>query len=173
MAEQLLKTVDGASCVSSKVICEAFGVSRETLSSWVNKKEAPKACTGWYPLRDFIKWYIDMKVQPKNDDVENMTSTQRKTYYESLLKAEQARSAEFKNAIQEGEYIAKDEVVTELQRFFMSLKRTMEGYSRKIAMEVSPYVSPESVREIEKNITEVTRKVLKEMSVRGVYSAKD
>ncbi|RNB72206.1 hypothetical protein EDM58_21925 [Brevibacillus panacihumi] len=101
-----------------------------------------------------------------------MTLAQQKLFYEAKLKEQQTEAATLKNAIAKGEYIKRDDVVAELQRFFTTLKRSMSGFSRKIAMEVAPYVEPEQVRLIEQNITDTTNAVLQQMSVRGVYDAK-
>ena len=62
--------------------------------------------------------------------------------------------------------------MSELQRFFISLRRSMSGFSRKIAMEVAPYVEPDQVRLIEQSISDTTNAVLLQLSVRGVYDAK-
>ncbi|QWU18563.1 hypothetical protein KP014_28380 [Paenibacillus sophorae] len=88
------------------------------------------------------------------------------------MKEQQAEAAALRNAVAKGEYIRKDEVVSELQRFFTTLKRSMVGYSRKVAMEVAPFVEPDLVRVIEQNITDTTNTVLLQLSVRGVYHAK-
>ncbi|TGV30730.1 hypothetical protein EN829_035855 [Mesorhizobium sp. M00.F.Ca.ET.186.01.1.1] len=95
-----------------------------------------------------------------------------KLRYEAELKREQAAAATLKNAISNGEYVKRDDVVSELQRFFVTLRRSMQGYSRKVAMEIAPYVDPDQVRIIEQNITDTTNAVLLQLSVRGVYDAK-
>ena len=48
----------------------------------------------------------------------------------------------------------------------------MEGYSRKVAMEVAPFLDPDQVRIIEQQITDTTNSVLLQLAVRGVYDAK-
>ncbi|QOT13521.1 hypothetical protein JNUCC32_13495 [Paenibacillus sp. JNUCC32] len=101
-----------------------------------------------------------------------MTLSQQKLKYEAQLKEQQAEAATLKNAISKGEYIRREDVVSELQRFFISLRRSMGGFSRKIAMEISPYLEPEQVRLIEQNIADTTNAALLQLSVRGVYDAK-
>ncbi|EJW16914.1 hypothetical protein PAV_1c08990 [Paenibacillus alvei DSM 29] len=95
-----------------------------------------------------------------------------KLRYEALLKKEQAEAATLRNEVERGEYIRRDEAIGDLQRFFVILRRSLTGFSRKVATEIAPYVSPEQARQIEQNIADVVHGVLLQMSVRGVYDAK-
>lgn len=168
-----VKMIDGVLCLSSSQTCEVLGVHRNTLAQWV-KLGMPKAASGWYPLKDVFTWVQDYRgttAKPQDEDGP-MSLAQQKLHYEAKLKEQQAEAATLKNAIAKGEYIRRDEVVSELQRFFTTLKRSMSGYSRKVAMEIAPYLDPEQVRIIEQNITDTTNAVLLQMSVRGVYDAK-
>lgn len=161
-------------CLSTSAMCEVLDVHRNTLAQWV-KLGMPKCANGWYPLKDCLLWVQDYKGTSNNQAPENeekMTLAQQKLFYEAKLKEQQTEAATLKNAIAKGEYIKRDDVVSELQRFFTTLKRSMAGFSRKIAMEVAPFVEPEQVRVIEQNITDTTNAVLLQMSVRGVYDAK-
>lgn len=161
-------------CLSTSAMCEVLDVHRNTLAQWV-KLGMPKCANGWYPLKDCLLWVQDYKGTSNNQAPENeekMTLAQQKLFYEAKLKEQQTEAATLKNAIAKGEYIKRDDVVSELQRFFTTLKRSMAGFSRKIGMEVAPFVEPEQVRIIEQNITDTTNAVLLQMSVRGVYDAK-
>lgn len=161
-------------CLSTSAMCEVLDIHRNTLAQWV-KLGMPKCANGWYPLKDCLLWVQDYKGTSNNQAPENeekMTLAQQKLFYEAKLKEQQTEAATLKNAIAKGEYIKRDDVVSELQRFFTTLKRSMAGFSRKIAMEVAPFVEPEQVRIIEQNITDTTNAVLLQMSVRGVYDAK-
>ncbi|KAF6628828.1 hypothetical protein H6F38_19935 [Paenibacillus sp. EKM208P] len=110
--------------------------------------------------------------EDESDKGEPKSDAARKLRYEAKLKEKQAEAAELKNAVAKGEYIKREEVVSELRRFFTTLKRSVNGLSRRIAMEVAPYVDPDTVRIIEQNIADSTNVVLEQMSVRGVYHAK-
>jgi phage terminase Nu1 subunit (DNA packaging protein) len=167
------KTIDGALCINTSALCEVLNVHRNTLAQWV-KDGMPKRANGWYSLKDAFAWVMDnrgVKKKPGDDD-EEMTLSQQKLFYEAKLKEQQAESATLKNDVSKGEYIKREEVVGELQRFFTTLRRSMAGYSRKVAMEISPYLDPAQVRTIEQNITDTTNEVLLQLSVRGVYDAK-
>ncbi|EGG33418.1 hypothetical protein [Paenibacillus sp. HGF5] len=166
------KMIDGALCIATSELCEVFNVHRNTIAQW-ERNGMPKKARGWYSLKDTIKWVTDNRGVKKNpDDEEGMTLSQQKLKYEAQLKEQQAEAATLKNAISKGEYIRREDVVSELQRFFISLRRSMGGFSRKIAMEISPYLEPEQVRLIEQNIADTTNAALLQLSVRGVYDAK-
>ncbi|QNU68699.1 hypothetical protein EHE19_001530 [Ruminiclostridium herbifermentans] len=100
-----------------------------------------------------------------------MSIATKKLKYEMDLKREQAEKAEFANAVIRGEYIRKEDVTAELQRFFVILKRSMFGFSRKIANELSGIVDSIEARRIEKMITELTSDALEQLSIDGVYTA--
>ncbi|MEC0092490.1 hypothetical protein [Paenibacillus macquariensis] len=166
------KMIDGALCINTSELCEMLSVHRNTLAQWV-KAGMPKKANGWYSLKDTVNWVMDNRgVKKTPDNEEEMTLSQQKLFYEAKLKEQQAESATHKNEISKGEYIRREDVVSELQRFFTTLRRSMGGYSRKIAMEIAPYLEPDQVRIIEQNITDTTNAALLQLSVRGVYDAK-
>lgn len=170
-----VKVIEDSLCISTSELCELFDVHRNTIAQW-GKLGLPKKTNGWYPLKEVVQWVMDYRGAAKkkatDDPDEEMSLAQQKLFYEAKLKEQQADAATLKNAIAKGEYISRDEVVSELQRFFTTLRRSMAGYSRKIAMEVSPYLDPTQVRMIEQSITDTTNEVLLQLSVRGVYDAK-
>lgn len=166
------KMMDGALCVATSELCEVLGVHRNTIAQW-ERSGMPKKARGWYSLKDTIHWVMENRgVKKTPESEEEMTLSQQKLFYEAKLKAEQADAATLKNAISKGEYIKREDVVSELQRFFISLKRSMLGYSRRVAMEVAPYVEPDQARMIEQSISDATTEALQQLSVRGVYDAK-
>lgn len=173
MSEKIkAKMIDGALCIGTSELCEILSVHRNTIAQW-ERTGMPKKARGWYSLKDVIKWVVENRgVKKTPDSEEEMTLAQQKLFYEAKLKEQQADAATLKNAIAKGEYIKREDVVSELQRFFTSLKRSMGGYSRKIAMEIAPYLEPDQVRVIEQGISDATNAVLLQLSVRGVYDAR-
>lgn len=166
------KMIDGALCVATSELCEVFNVHRNTIAQW-ERSGMPKKARGWYSLKDTINWVMENRGVKKTPETEEeMTLSQQKLFYEAKLKEQQADAATLKNDIAKGEYIRRDDVVSELQRFFTAFKRSMSGYSRRIAMEIAPYLDPEQVRVIEQNISDTTNAALLQLSVRGVYDAK-
>lgn len=173
--KSVAKMIDNRLCLSTSAMCDVLDVHRNTLAQWV-KLGMPKCANGWYPLKECLAWVQDYKGASSNqvpEREEKMTLAQQKLYYEAKLKEQQTEAATLKNAIAKGEYIKRDDVVAELQRFFTTLKRSMSGFSRRIAMEVAPFVEPEQVRIIEQNIADTTNAVLLQLSVRGVYDARE
>ncbi|UED76088.1 hypothetical protein [Brevibacillus sp. DP1.3A] len=161
-----VKVIEGKLCLSSTAICEVLDIHRNTLQNYT-KAGLPKVKTGWFDLREVIRWRAEREGAKASGEDES--HAQMKLRYEAELKREQAAAATLKNAIANGEYVKRDDVVSELQRFFVTLRRSMQGYSRKVAMEIAPYVDPDQVRIIEQNITDATNVVLLQLSVRGVY----
>ncbi|QLG39385.1 hypothetical protein HW560_15660 [Paenibacillus sp. E222] len=172
--ENDVRMIEETLCISASYAAELFGVHRNTLAQWV-KLGMPKIKNGWYPLKDCHDWVMDYKLggdEEGDEEGEPKTDAAKKLKHEARLKEQQAEAAALKNAVARGEYVKREVVITELQRFFTTLKRSMTGYSRRVAMEVAPFVDPETVRIVEQNIADSTTAVLQQMSVRGVYSAK-
>lgn len=166
------KMIDGALCINTSGLCDILNIHRNTLAQWT-KAGMPKRANGWFSLRDAFSWVMENRgVKKKADSEEDMTLAQQKLYYEAELKKQQAEKETLKNEIAKGEFIRREDVVGELQRFLISLRRSMTGFSRKIAVEIAPYVDPDQVRVIEQNIADTTNAALLQLSVRGVYDAK-
>ena len=168
--EKIAKIIDDKICLNTSAMSGILGVDRSTLIRWEDDG-CPKAARGWWPLGELLRWRGLVSVDGVNtsEDVEKMALSQQKLYYETKYKQLQSEAVEFKNAIQRGEYITKEEITSELQRFFIVLKRSMLGYSRKIATELGSYVDSLTARRIEKMITELTIDALEQISIEGVY----
>lgn len=166
------KEIDGKICVTTQELCDQMGISRNTLTEWEDKG-CPKAARGWWPIWDLLKWrgLIGSGVKTEGD-LEDMALAQQKLYYEAEYKKHQTDKVAFENAVARGEYIKKEDITAELQRFFVVLKRSMMGYSRKIATELSAFVDVMAARKIEKMISELTKDALGQFSIDGVYSPK-
>lgn len=106
------------------------------------------------------------------NDIDKMSISEKKTYYDGKVKEAQLEALNLKNKIAQGDYIAKGEIVEELQRFLVVLKRSMLGFSRKIAADLSHLVEETEARRIGKLVSETTASVLEQLSIDGVYEAK-
>lgn len=166
-----VKVINDKICLSTSALCEVFNIDKSTLKRW-GDDGCPKSARGWWPLKEVLEWrgLVSAAGMKTEKDVKKLTLQQQKLYYEAKYKQAQSEAAEFKNAIQRGEFIPKDEIVAELQRFFIVLKRSMLGYSRKIATELAGYTDPVTARRIEKMITELTLDALEQISIDGVYT---
>lgn len=165
------KTIDDKFCVSTGELCAQLGINRKTLTDW-EARGCPKAARGWWPLWDILRWkgVIGGGKIIDEAEAEEISLATKKLKYEAELKKQKAEEATFENAIARGEYILKDEITATLKRFFVVLKRSMLGYSRRIATEVSPYVDSITARRIEKMVTDLSLDALEQISINGIYT---
>lgn len=172
MARPFAKMINGKIFMTTAAITEILGITQQTLSLW-KSQGCPQEARGWWSIRDVLIWkgLLTASGPRTEDEAERISWAQKKIEAEAKLKEQKAEEAEFKNAIIRGEYIRKDEVTAELQRFFVVLKRSMLGYSRRIATELAAYVDSVTARRIEKMITELTYDALEQLSIDGVYKA--
>jgi len=170
MAKPFAKMINGKICMTTAALTEILGITQQALSLW-KSQGCPQEMRGWWSIRDVLMWkgLLTTSGVKTEDEAAKMSWAQKKLEAEARLKEQKAEEAEFKNAISRGEYIQKDDVTAELQRFFVVLKRSMLGYSRRIATELAAFVDVVTARRIEKMITELTLDALEQISIDGVY----
>ena len=170
--KQIAKFINGKVCLTTKAMTETLNISQQTLSFW-ESQGCPKEARGWWSVRDVLTWkgLLTPGSLRSEEQAKETSLNQKKLTAETRLKEQKADEAEFKNAIARGEYIPKEEITAELKRFFVVLKRSMLGYSRRIATELSAYVDSITARRIEKMVTELTLDALEQISIDGVYKA--
>lgn len=170
MAKGIAKIIDGKICLTTAALCEVLGVTQQNLSYW-ESQGCPKMKRGWWSIQDVLTWkgLIGTGGIKTEETLEKISWQQKKLENEVKLKEQKAEEAEMKNAIMRGEYIRKEEITADLQRFFITMKRSLLGYSRKVATELSGIVDSATARRIEKMITEVTVDALEQFSIDGVY----
>ena len=147
--EKDIKIIAEKVCVSTQALYEILGVDESTLVRWAGKG-CPKVQRGWWAIKDVLDWRNASFTKEKN--VDEMNFSEQKVYYEGLLKKAQLEAVDLKNKVASGEFIAKDEIVAELTRFLVVLKRSMNGFSKKIATELSHLVDDNEARKMEKII---------------------
>lgn len=174
--ESDVKIINGKICVTSAALYELLGIAESTLVRW-GQAGCPKASRGWWVIKDVLEWkgLAESEDAKEYDDetIKDKPLTFQKAYFETRLKEAQCEATDLKNAIAKGDYIPKNEIVEQLKRFFVVLKRSMTGYSKKIATELSFFVEPAEARKIEKLINEITTNALDQLSIEGVYSARN
>lgn len=163
-----IKIIAEKICVSTSALYDILAIDESTLVRW-GQKGCPKVKRGWWSIKDVLDWRSANFEKDKTP--EKMNFSEKKVYYEGKLKEAQLEAVALKNQISKGEYIAKDEIVTELQRFLTILKKSMTGYSKKIATELSHLVDTTEARRMEHLIQETTTNVLEQLSIDGVYEA--
>lgn len=169
MGRDASKIIDGKVCLTTSEIAKVMGVEDRTIQQW-GDKGCPKAGRGWWAIGDVLRWRGLVGEGPDNSD-EKISWSQLKMEYEAKFKEQKAEEAALKNAVSKGEYIKKTDITSELQRFFVTLKMSMTGFSRMIATELSAYVDVLTARKIEKMISEVTIDALEQISINGIYEA--
>ncbi|OPX90286.1 MAG: hypothetical protein A4E53_01172 [Pelotomaculum sp. PtaB.Bin104] len=172
MKADSVKIINDKICLTSPALANILGIDRRTIQGW-SESGCPKEARGWWSIKDVLAWrgLVNPGGLKTEDQVEETSLNHKKLKYEAELKKQKAEAAAFENAIARGDYIPKAEVTNELKRFFVVLKRSMLGYSRRIATEVSPYVDSTIARRIEKMITDLTLDALQQLSIDGVYRA--
>lgn len=171
--QQPTKTIKGQLCHSTSFITDLLEIDRSTLSRWA-KDGCPQVALGWWNLKDVLKWkgLVSGSGLKTPEDIKKLSLNEQKLESEIQFKKAQAETSQLKNAIAKGEYIPKQEIVSELQRLLIVLKKSMEGYSSKIAAELSNIVSQQEARRIERLITNLTNNALEQISNNGIYEAK-
>ena len=164
-----VKKINGKTCIQTALLAELFGVTQKTLASWA-KDGCPKADRGWWALQDVITWRLDGTGADEN--LENMSLRDQKTYWESKLKKAQTENRELENGIKRGDYIEKKVVAEELTAFFVALKQAMMLLPRKIGILASVSVDIDTAKNIEHEVREVVHDALAEWS-QGKLSTMD
>lgn len=169
MSHLNVKEIGEEVCLNTETMARIFSVSPDTISNW-EKKGCPKEARGWWSIRKVIKWKLE-GVEDKAKGGEK-SSLAIKTDFEAKLKEAKFIEQDYKNKITKGEYLAKDQIIQELQEFFLVFKKSCTVLSRTIAMEMMAYVGTKEARKIESLVKVVLDDALEQMSVDGVYEQK-
>lgn len=167
-----VKVISGKVCVSTSALYEILDVNESTLVRWA-EKGCPKVTRGWWSIKDVIDWRNTSFKATTENDLDDMSLTERKAFYEAKVKEAQSEALILKNKLAQDNYIPKEEIVEELKRFFVILKRSMTGFSRKIAADLSHVVDATEARKIGKLISDTTNDVLEQLSINGIYEPKN
>lgn len=169
MGKILVNNLEETVVLSSAVVCEVFGVSRQALSDW--ERAGLKKCSrGQWELKELI--HFRGLGSAGGPDGKEKSLSEQKLIAEIALKESQGELSRLKNDIIAGKYLEEYYVVSELKRFFTVLKRSCMNLSRQISGQVAAHVPPAVAREIEHEIHGTIINALEQMSIGGVYSAK-
>lgn len=172
MSKQFAKMINGRICFTTAALTEVLGITQQALSLW-KSQGCPQEARGWWPIREVMLWKgIITKAGPQTEDeTEKVSWTQKKLEFDTKLKEQKAEEAALKNAIAKGEYIRKEDITAELQRFFVIFKRSVLGLPRRLSTELGSYVDILTARRMEKVMTELVNDALEQLSIDGVYKA--
>jgi len=155
-------TIEKQFIFSTKEVCDFFGISRESLSSW-EKKGAPKEARGKWDLKKLVEWRFGggHKESPEI----------RKLKAEADLKEAKARQEQIKLGVTEEDFIPVKTVTADLRRLFMVLKRNLRSIGHNVATNLNSFdaeASLEAKKVVDKHIDEA----LEQMSRSGFYNGK-
>lgn len=171
-ASEPVKKIDGKMCLSTKIMAECFGVTSKTVNTW-EKNGCPKVAHGYWYLPDVLHWKDETNKKPAdNEDIDKQPIAYQKVFYETQLKKAQTENADLKNAIARGDYLLKDVVIDDLQRYFLVFKRSALGLVSKIGIEIAPYMDQLEARRVENKIKDIIEDALNQISETGYYKAK-
>ena len=156
--------------VNTETICELLSISRMTLTKW-SEEGCPKKGRGWWDLGEVLKWkgMVGVGNIKSISETDDMSLKEKKLFFEIKYKESQAENMELKNAISKGEYLKREDVIQELNRFFVILKRSLMGLSKKIVTDIGILLDKNVARKVESQIKEVIEDALNQMSIDGVY----
>lgn len=146
-------------------LCQICGISRTSGErrvkdgTFVSSMNVGRGNKALYPLKEnVLKYYAykeeQLRAELQTDDVDELKAQKLKA--EIGLKQSQGELHQLKTAHAQGQYIAKEDVVLDLERFFVQLKKFLQALPSRIGGTVAGYVEPVIERGIERDIqTEV------------------
>lgn len=153
-----------------------FGVSAATLSNWA-KDGCPRYEYGYWDIKAVTQYLQNKKdrkeAQTSVDDPDAVSLSGQKTMVERDLKIQQLKALERQNAIAEGKYLLRSQVVGELSEFCTVLKMSLQALGQELSTKVSPHVDAITARKVSNDIRSTIEAALEEMSISGVYPPKE
>ena len=168
--EGVKETENGRLLVSSKRICTLLDITDKTLTNW-SRDGLEKESRGWWDLQKVLAWRGLVNESATPNEKKAKTLQQKKLEAEVAYKEAQVELTQFKNALQNGEYVERDVVQSELSRFFVVLKKSLLSLSKKLSGTVAGYVDNSEDRRVELDLNDMITDALEQMSVEGVYRA--
>ncbi len=164
----------GRVIVSTGWVCENMGVSRETVSKWV-EKGCPKHGRGKFDLMDVLAWRGMIgggRDGAAGSGDEGMTLQQKKLAAEVRYKQAQAELGEMRNAVSGGKYVVREELEAELSELFVGIRRACMALPRRVAGLLVGHVGRAEAAEIEAQCETIVRGSLERLSVGDLRTVK-
>ena len=112
--------------------------------------------------------YLSDKAYGREQTVDNAKLKDSKLQAEIALKESQAELHHLKTEIAKGEYISKEDVKIDYQRFFVVFKKMAMAIPSRIGGVMAGYVEPVIVRGVEKDLKLEIDNILRTFIVAGV-----
>lgn len=158
------KIIQNKYCFSTTATCDILDVTRETLSNWANNG-CPKMARGWYPIAEILRWRGMVGTGIKTEeDVNKMSISEQKSYYEKELKKIQSEQAQYKKEMTEGKYLKRDDVIENCTQGFLVLRQSFNAICKKISIEASQYFDSTGARKFENQLKKLMDNALLQLS---------
>ena len=168
------KIINGNICAKTAIVCDILNIDVSTLYKW-NKKGCPKAQTGDWSLADLFKWLGFIGTENNNNcqnaNIENMSIKEQKLYFETKYKQAQCESSEWKNAINKGDYIAKEEIISTMDRYLPLLNKSLKDISLIITKELLYYLEKINAQNIGKIAYDTMFEMINQLTILDIYKA--
>lgn len=159
----------------SDVIAQLFGVSvrrvqQLTQDGIINTVKDPNGGGRKYELFSTVQAYtkyLSDKAYGRERSDENSRLKDDKLQVEIALKESQLELHQVKTKIAQGEYISKEDVKLDFQRFFIAFKKFAMAIPNRIGGIIAGYVEPVVARGIEKDIKREIDGMLRTFIVAG------
>ena len=166
----------GSIIASTSIAAAYFDVTASTLSNWM-KAGCPRYKYGYWDIRAVTEWRAVQEGRKLADAAEKspdkLPPAQQKLYYEALLKQQQLENAQLRNRSASGEYLSISKMVDDLSKYFVILKHSVTGLAHELGQMVAPYLDVDGARRIDQILSERARDALEQLSITGVYTAKE
>lgn len=149
--------------VSTKIACDFFGISRESLSTWV-EKGAPKEARGKYDLKKLMEWRY------KGEHMESLPT--RKLKAEAELKEAKAKQEKIKLSVTEQKFLPVSEVQDDISKMLVNLKKALLSIGHNVATELAAKINAEAAESARSEVDKRVREALEELSRNGRYTGK-
>lgn len=162
----------------SKIIAQLFGVSvrriqqltQEGVIETVPYKDGNRVLRRYELVPTIQKYiqYLSDKAYGKNSATEREKELkEKKMAADAELKESQAELHKLKTKIASGEYISKEEVKIDYEKFFVVFKKFASSIPSMAAGRVSAYADPTEARKLEKDLAEEINRLLTSFVVAG------
>lgn len=160
-----------------KDIAIIFGVDEKAVHKWVNNNGCPVKIVGRskkYDVREVVQWR-NQKTGNFDDEGADISSLsileQINVYKRDALKSE-AELKDIKAKIMKGEYLARDEVLSNITNSLAVFKKSLLNLANKVVSMVSIYAPQEEHREIAENVENICKDCLNNLSTGEEYAPK-
>ncbi len=158
------------------VIAQLFGISvrrvqQLTQEGVIQTVRDPNGGCRKYELVSTIQSYVKYlsdKAYGREQTIDNAKLKDSKLQAEIALKESQAELHHLKTEIAKGEYISKEDVKIDYQRFFVVFKKMAMAIPSRIGGVMAGYVEPVIVRGVEKDLKLEIDNILRTFIVAGV-----